>query len=186
MNKETENKYLKILQNNSNNLIVDFDNKKEFIKALTNIKNMKLTFGYLVIINFKVSEFLQSLLGIENDLVLMISKTKVKEIMDKHGVNSEIIFKIIKKTSSSPEAIVFDSKRNSYQFGIKIDEKNYRAVIEFNVIPKGIKIVKAHILTSLFKEKRYEKRLENIKKGNIDNLFLVYEDISSRTAIVIC
>ena len=82
--------------------------------------------------------------------------------------------------------IIYDSNRNSYQFGVDIDEENYRVVIEFDVIPKGIQEVKANILTSIFKEKRYKNRLQNIKKGNIDNLFLVYEDISSRTAIVIC
>ena len=105
----------------------------------------------------------------------MISKLKIKEIINIHKVSPENIFTAIEKATTSPLGIIYDSSRNSYQFGVEIDEENYRVVIEFDVIPKGIQEVKANILTSIFKEKRYKNRLQNIKKGNIDKLFLIYE-----------
>ena len=175
MDNNISKNYIKILEENENNIVVNFESKNKIIIAINNINNFAYPFGYLVIENFKVSENIKTVLNIENDLALMISKLKIKEIINIHKVSPENIFCAVEKATTNPLGIIYDSNRNSYQFGVDIDEENYRVVIEFDVVPKGIQEVKANILTSVFKEKRYKNRLQNIKKGNIDKLFLVYE-----------
>ena len=168
MDNNISENYIKVLEENKNNIVVNFESKNKIIIAINNINNFAYPFGYLVI-NIK------NVLNIKNDLTLMISKLKIKEIINIHKVSPENIFTAVEKATTSPLGIIYYSNRNSYQFGVDIDEENYRVVIEFDVVPKGIQEVKANILTSVFKEKRYKNRLQNIKKGNIDKLFLVYE-----------
>ena len=131
--------------------------------------------GYLVINNFRVSKEIAEKLGVDNKMALLMSKGKLISISKDHGVTGEQFADVIKKATFSPEAIVYDAKRQSFQFYAKLDDDSYRTVIAFGAIPKGMKNVKADILTTLFKNQNYEKRIESIKDHKFPELFLRYE-----------
>ena len=131
--------------------------------------------GYLVINNFKVSKEIREKLGVDNKMALLISKGKIISISKEHGVTGEQFAEVIKKATFSPEAIVYDVERRSYQFYAKLGDDSYRTVIAFGAIPAGMKNVKADILTTLFKNQFYEKRIANIREHKFPTLILRYK-----------
>lgn len=163
------------LKNNKNNTIADFKDRKEIIKKLEDIKDKGPQLGYLVIDHFAVSKDLEEHLCVDNGLALLISKNKVYDIMTNHGLSASEIYGSIVKAASEPEAIVYDIKRNSFQFSVELAKRGYRVVIIFNTVPDGLKNIRTDVLTSVFEESRYRNRIESIKKRNIANLFLIYD-----------
>ena len=114
-------------------------------------------------------------IGVYNKLLLLVSKGKIKAIAINHTINSEQFVGVIKKAAKSPEAIIYDCKRNSYQFYIDYNNDFYRVVIEFDVIPIGMKCVKANILVTLFKNEYYKKRIKGILEGRFPDLSIKYK-----------
>lgn len=68
---------------------------------------------------------------------------------------------------------------------VDIDNEGYRAVIEFDTVPRGIPNVKADVMTTLFRESRFNQHIEKVKKGTKDNLSLIYEARGGWTALVL-
>ena len=131
--------------------------------------------GYLVINNFRVSKEIAEKLGINNKMALLVSKGKLISICKDHGITGEQFADVVKKATFSPEAIVYDSIRQSFQFYAKLGDDSYRTVIEFGAVPKGMINVKADILTTLFKNQYYEKRIGSIRDHKFPELILRYE-----------
>lgn len=182
--KPDKSRYLDSLKNNRNNIIAEFDNDFEIKKVLENIRDNDTRLGYFVVNNFKVADEIAFRLNIDNELVLMVSKNKLYKIMTIHKLDVSVIQRAIKKAALSPEAIVYDSIRKSFQFYVKLDERGYRTIIVFDTVPQGITDVKANVLTSLFEEKRFRNRIESIKKGNINYVTLIFDASEGWTALV--
>ena len=166
--------YIGEIASNPYNSIVNnkrFAIQREFERIVENEDRI----GYLVINNFRVSKEISEKLGVDNKMALLMSKGKLISISKDHGITGEQFADVIKKATYSPEAIVYDRERHSFQFYAKLDEDSYRTVIEFGAIPKGMKNVKADILTTLFKNQYYEKRIESIKDHKFPELILRYE-----------
>ena len=166
--------YIGEIASNPYNSIVNnkrFAIQREFERIVENEDRI----GYLVINNFRVSKEIAEKLGVDNKMALLMSKGKLISIYKDHDITAEQFADVIKKATFSPEAIVYDRERHSFQFYAKLDEDSYRTVIEFGAIPKGIKNVKADILTTLFKNQYYEKRIESIKDHKFPELILRYE-----------
>lgn len=183
-NKSNGSKYIDVLKRNKNNIVVEFDNQKKIKDVLEIIRDEGPQIGYFIVNNFKVSDDIAKRLEIDNDLALMASKSKLCQIMTEHGLDVYVIQSAIRKAAFAPEAIVYDTSRNSFQFSVKFEEKGYRAVIVFDTVPQGIANVKADVLTSLFKENRFRNRIESIKKGNISNVTLIFDASEGWTALV--
>ena len=162
-----------IASNPYNNIVNNkrFAIQREFERIVENEDRI----GYLVINNFRVSKEIAEKLGVDNKMALLMSKGKLISISKDHGITGEQFADVIKKATYSPEAIVYDRERKSFQFYAKLDDDAYRTVIEFGAIPKGMKNVKADILTTLFKNQYYEKRIESIKDHKFPELILRYE-----------
>ena len=166
--------YIGEIANNPNNSIVN--NKRLAIKReFERIVESDNRIGYLVINNFRVSKEIAEKLGINNKLALLVSKGKLISINKDHGITGEQFASVVKKATFSPEAIVYDSERHSFQFYAKLGDDSYRTVIEFGAIPAGMKNVQADILTTLFKNQYYDKRIASIKENKIPFLSLRYE-----------
>ena len=166
--------YIGEIVSNPYNSIVNnkrFAIQREFERIVENEDRI----GYLVINNFRVSKEISEKLGVDNKMALLMSKGKLISISKDHGITGEQFADVIKKATYSPEAIVYDRERKSFQFYAKLDDDAYRTVIEFGAIPKGMKNVKADILTTLFKNQYYEKRIESIKDHKFPELILRYE-----------
>ena len=166
--------YIGEIANNLYNSVVNnkrFAIQREFERIVENEDRI----GYLVINNFRVSKEIAEKLGVDNKMALLMSKGKLISISKDHGITGEQFADVIKKATYSPEAIVYDRERKSFQFYAKLDDDAYRTVIEFGAIPKGMKNVKADILTTLFKNQYYEKRIESIKDHKFPELILRYE-----------
>ena len=166
--------YIGEIASNPYNSIVNnkrFAIQREFERIVENEDRI----GYLVINNFRVSKEIAEKLGVDNKMALLMSKGKLISIYKDHDITAEQFADVIKKATFSPEAIVYDRERHSFQFYAKLDEDSYRTVIEFGAIPKGMKNVKADILTTLFKNQYYEKRIESIKDHKFPELILRYE-----------
>ena len=166
--------YIGEIASNPYNSIVNnkrFAIQREFERIVENEDRI----GYLVINNFRVSKEISEKLGVDNKMALLMSKGKLISISKDHGITGEQFADVIKKATYSPEAIVYDRERKSFQFYAKLDDDAYRTVIEFGAIPKGMKNVKADILTTLFKNQYYEKRIESIKDHKFPELILRYE-----------
>ena len=182
-----EERLNKIL-NNPNNSIVNMGDVKETIKLITIISktNKHNLIGYLVFNNCKVSSDIQTCLRINSDAVLIMSKGKIKTKMDDIKIDSDTIYHAIEKSLIDPDVIVFDKRRNSYQFYVSLPKGEHRLVIQFDAVPLGIKDTKANIIMTIFKESDYKRRIESIKKGNNFNLSLFYEARGGCTALVPC
>ena len=166
--------YIGEIASNPYNSVVNnkrFAIQREFERIVENEDRI----GYLVINNFRVSKEISEKLGVDNKMALLMSKGKLISISKDHGITGEQFADVIKKATYSPEAIVYDGERKSFQFYAKLDDDAYRTVIEFGAIPKGMKNVKADILTTLFKNQYYEKRIESIKDHKFPELILRYE-----------
>ena len=166
--------YIGEIASNPYNSVVNnkrFAIQREFERIVENDDRI----GYLVINNFRVSKEIMEKLGIENKMALLVSKGKLISINKDHGITGEQFADVVKKATFSPEAIVYDSERHSFQFYAKLGDDSYRTVIEFGAIPKGMKNVKADILTTLFKNQYYEKRIESIRDHKFPGLILRYE-----------
>ena len=166
--------YIGEIASNPYNSVVNnkrFAIQREFERIVENEDRI----GYLVINNFRVSREIAEKLGVDNKMALLMSKGKLISISKDHGITGEQFADVIKKATYSPEAIVYDRERKSFQFYAKLDDDAYRTVIEFGAIPKGMKNVKADILTTLFKNQYYEKRIESIKDHKFPELILRYE-----------
>ena len=166
--------YIGEIASNPYNSVVNnkrFAIQREFERIVENEDRI----GYLVINNFRVSKEISEKLGVDNKMALLMSKGKLISISKDHGITGEQFADVIKKATYSPEAIVYDRERKSFQFYAKLDDDAYRTVIEFGAIPKGMKNVKADILTTLFKNQYYEKRIESIKDHKFPELILRYE-----------
>lgn len=166
--------YIGEIASNPYNNIVNYKRfaiQREFEKIVENDDRT----GYLVINDFKVSKEIAEKLGIDNKMALLMSKGKLISICKDHGVTGEQFADVVKKATFSPEAIVYDMVRRSYQFYAKLGDDSYRTVIEFGAVPKGMKNVKADILTTLFKNQYYDKRIEGIKNHKFPELILRYE-----------
>ncbi len=169
-------KFVKAIVENKNNLVVSFDDEKGVSSAIDRIINgLEGDVGYLSIDDFKVSNEIAEHLGIENDLALVMSKTKIRSVANEHFLEPEDFRKAIKEAAVNPFAIAFDIKRNSYQFSVEINRKGFRTVIEFGAIMRGMKDVKANVVTSVFREDRYKSRILRIKAKKIPGIFLIYE-----------
>ena len=166
--------YIGEIASNPYNSVVNnkrFAIQREFERIVENEDRI----GYLVINNFRVSKEISEKLGVDNKMALLMSKGKLISISKDHCITGEQFADVIKKATYSPEAIVYDRERKSFQFYAKLDDDAYRTVIEFGAIPKGMKNVKADILTTLFKNQYYEKRIESIKDHKFPELILRYE-----------
>ena len=166
--------YIGEIASNPYNSVVNnkrFAIQREFERIVENEDRI----GYLVINNFRVSKEISEKLGVDNKMALLMSKGKLISISKDHGITGEQFADVIKKATYSPEAIVYDRERKSFQFYAKLDDDAYRTVIEFGAIPEGMKNVKADILTTLFKNQYYEKRIESIKDHKFPELILRYE-----------
>ena len=166
--------YIGEIASNPYNSVVNnkrFAIQREFERIVENEDRI----GYLVINNFRVSKEISEKLGVDNKMALLMSKGKLISISKDHDITGEQFADVIKKATYSPEAIVYDRERKSFQFYAKLDDDAYRTVIEFGAIPKGMKNVKADILTTLFKNQYYEKRIESIKDHKFPELILRYE-----------
>ena len=169
-------KFIEAIIENKNNLVVCFDDEKGVSMAIDRIINgLEGGIGYLAIDDFKVSNEIAEHLGIENDLALVMSKTKIRSVANEHFLEAEDFRKAIKEAAVNPFAIAFDIKRNSYQFSVEINRKGFRTVIEFGAIMRGMKDVKANVVTSVFREDRYKSRILRIKAKKIPGIFLIYE-----------
>ena len=168
-------KYLFDLKENKNNEVVEFKSDKSVKNAFEEIIKGDNRIGYLVINDFSVSNEIAEKLNLDNDLALVISKGKIKSIHIDHNITADQFVSAIKKAATSPEAIVYDNERKSYQFYVEIKNGSYRAVIEFDTVPKGMKNVKADVLTTLFQNDNYEKRIKGIEENRFPELSLKYE-----------
>ena len=169
--------YIGEIANNPNNVIAD-NKRSNIIKEFNRIIESNNRIGYFVINNYKVSNDIVEKLGVENGLALLVSKGKLMSICRDHNLTAEQFADAIKKASYSPEAIVYDAKRHSFQFYVKLKDDSYRTVIEFGAVPIGMKNVKANILTTLFANHNYEKRMKSIKEQKFPSLFLRYPRLS--------
>lgn len=174
--------YIGEIANNPNNVIAD-NKRSNIIKEFNRIIESNNRIGYFVINNYKVSNDIVEKLGVENGLALLVSKGKLMSIHRDHNLTAEQFADAIKKASYSPEAIVYDAKRHSFQFYVKLKDDSYRTVIEFGAVPIGMKNVKANILTTLFANHNYEKRMKSIKEQKFPSLFLRYEKRSGWASI---
>lgn len=174
--------YIGEIANNPNNVIVD-NKRPSIIKEYNQIIESNNRIGYLVINNYKVSNDIVEKLGVKNSLALLVSKGKLMSICRDHNLTAEQFADAIKKASYSPEAIVYDAKRHSFQFYVKLKDDSYRTVIEFGAVPIGMKNIKANILTTLFMNNNYEKRIRYIKEQKFPSLFLRYEKRSGWASI---
>lgn len=181
-------KNLNKLLSNPNNSIANMDDVEETIKLIDviNRTNKHDLVGYIVFNNCKVSSDIRTCLGIDSDVVLIMSKGKIKTKMDDIKIDSATIYRAIEKSLVNPDVIVFDKQRNSYQFYVSLPKGEHRLVIQFDAIPLGIKDAKANIIMTIFKESDYKRRIESIKKGNNSNLSLFYEARGGCTALVPC
>jgi len=174
--------YIGEIANNPNNVIVE-NKRSNIIKEFNQIIKNNNRIGYLVINNYKVSNDIVEKLGVKNSLALLVSKGKLMSIQREHNLTAEQFADAIKKASYSPEAIVYDAKRHSFQFYVKLKDDSYRTVIEFDAVPIGMKNVKANILTTIFANHNYKKRIKCIKEQKFPSLFLRYEKRSGWASI---
>lgn len=171
-----QTKQIKELKANPNNIITDFSSPNEAVEAIERIKgDDENQVGYLIIEHFNIDPYFLSRLPIENDLALAASRHKIRSLFVEHFLTAEEIYNAIEKASSDPLIIVYDSNRNSHQFYVEIEAKEYRAIFEFGVFLDGIKIVKANILASVFREGRFLHRLKKIEQGEAPGLTLLYK-----------
>ena len=166
--------YIGEIANNPYNTIVN--NKRLAIqREFDRIAGSDNRIGYLVINNFRVSRQIAEKLGINNKLVLLVSKGKIMSIYNEHNITADQFVNVIRKAAFLPEAIVYDSARESFQFFVRLGDDSYRTVIEFGAVPIGMKNVKADVLTTLFKNKHFENRIKSIEDNRYPNLSLVYK-----------
>ena len=173
-NINTFQKYLSELLANPNNTLVNNCShciKKAYNNTIIGVNRI----GYLIIRGFKMSRIIAKNLIINNKLVLLISKGKIKTMSIEHGITAEQFVGVIKKAAKTPEAIVYDGTRNSYQFYIDYHRDFYRVVIEFDTVPVGAKCVRANIIITLFKNEYYERRIKGILDGRFPDLSIRYE-----------
>ena len=137
-------KNLNKLLSNPNNSIANMDDVEETIKLIDviNRTNKHDLVGYIVFNNCKVSSDIRTCLGIDSDVVLIMSKGKIKTKMDDIKIDSATIYRAIEKSLVYPDVIVFDKQRNSYQFYVSLPKGEHRLVIQFDAIPLGIKDAK--------------------------------------------
>ena len=148
-------------------------------KAFNRIVESNNRTGYLVVNNFKVSKEISEMLGVDNKMLLLISKGKLISINKDHGIKAEEFADVVKKSAFSPEAIVYDSTRESFQLYARLGDDSFRTVIEFGAVPAGMKNFKADILTTLFKNQHYENRIKSIEENKYPNLSIVYKKMRS-------
>ena len=82
----------------------------------------------------------------------------------------------------TPKKKLFQKRR--FRFYSSVNEKGYRIAIEINSYLDGIPNVNTNILITLFKEDRYLLEINKIKKGDFNNLSLLYEIEDGWTALV--
>lgn len=174
--------YFLEIATNPNNTIVS-SKRSDIIREYNRIADDDARIGYLVINDFKISEFVREKLSIDSKLLLLVSKWKIKKIRNEHGITAEQFIRVVKKAAYSPEAIVFDNERQSFQFYVKLGDDSYRTVIEFGAVPIGMKNVRADILTTLFKNQNFEKRIERIQESGSSELITIYKRKSDSVAI---
>ena len=174
--------YFLEIATNPNNTIVS-SKRSDIIREYNRIADDDARIGYLVINDFKISEFVREKLSIDSKLLLLVSKWKIKKIRNEHGISAEQFINVIRKAAYSPEAIVFDKERQSFQFYVKLGDDSYRTVIEFGAVPIGMKNVRADILTTLFKNQNFEKRIERIQENGSSELITIYKRKSDSVAI---
>ncbi len=172
------------LLSNENNIYVDFFDEETVLKTIKDICIQQNERGYMVASHLIVSDDIKSHIDFGNNLALLISKRKIKEIYLKHNIVAEDMLKAIKKSVISPEAIIFDSSNGRYLFLVALEKRGYRVVLELDTIPQGIKDIKADVVTTLFREDGFLRRLKKIKKGDFSNLSLLYEVGEGWTALV--
>lgn len=173
-NTKTAENYLNELLANPNNTLV-YNNEKSIIEAFDDIVLGTSRIGYLIICGFKMSRVISRNLGVDNKLVLLISKGKIKTMSAEHSIDSEQFLGAMKEAAKSPEVIVYDSSRNSYQFYVSYNETFYRVVIEFDGVPVGMKCVRANIIITLFKNRHYQRKIKGIFERKFPNLQIKYE-----------
>ena len=181
---KTESKYLYQLTKNRNNTVISFGNKEVALRSIISICNRYEDIGYLVIEDFCVSQEISSHINFRQDLAFLISKKKINEIYRKHKVQATDLLCAIEKASSDPITTIYDNNISRYQFLVNVNADGYRVCLELNTIPLGIRNVKANIAMTVFKESKYRKRIEAIKKGNNKNLSLLFEAGEGWTALV--
>ena len=162
-----------LLANPNNTLINKCESaiKKAFDETVIGTSRI----GYLIICGFKMSLAISRNLGVNNDLVLLVSKGKIKTMSAEHNIDSEQFLGVIKKAAKTPEAIIYDSSRGSFQFYVDYNNNFYRAVIEFDAVPIGMKYVRANILITLFKNTYFKRKIKGIFEGKFPGLSIRYE-----------
>ena len=156
--------------------IVFFRSESQLVDAIQEVISGPVAQnGYLAIYDFEFRPEISRPLGIENAIPLVVSKNKIKKLFTLHGLTASQIQQAMVAASNDPLFIVYDFIRDSYQFSVEIDAKGYRTVMEFGVFLRGLQSVMANVVTSIFRESRYRKRIAFIKAQRIQGLALLYE-----------
>lgn len=169
-------RYYRELASNGYNTVVDYGSLKDVETAIADaLTGPDGQMGYLVMDGFKPSDEIATYLDVSQDMALLISKGKLSKIATQHHLSSHEIAIAIFDAVQNPFAIAADALRKSFQLYVMIDGNGYRIILEFDAVPRGIKNVRAHIVSSIFREKRFRARTKRIQRGWIPGLELIYK-----------
>lgn len=168
-------------KNDQNN--IDFKNRKAVIEQFEAVEKEKNIRGYLVLKNSEFKSDISYCLNVKQDL-LFISRSKLKKILLNHAISASNIYESLSKATTIPKSIIYDYRTKRFQFYVTLEAKGYRIAYELNSCPNELKGIKANIVITLFREDRYKKRLDKIKRGDFGYLSLLFEAEEGWTALV--